>query len=530
MNNIKKISMKKTIEEVISSKQSYAKTQDYTINECDVENFKQYIKNTDFKTKFEDLSISIGIDFNKNTLVTLLTEITKLVTLPEKNFNLLLVGEKSQGKSGSYTFVLPEKCKIIAGIPTVAELRGNQIANDSAPPLLDEKILLIEEIADSTDSIKSIPLLKTALESREYQKCNKTRQGTDTSVIITANNYSDFKDYTSMITTKLVDTFPNNSKDEAFLNRFNGILPHYKNLFSKKYYSENGFGFPIMLLQEVLESYRNTPSRLYNIDLGEVEGRNITQVYSIINGFVKLFFADDTPPKYFIDAIGEWAKYINSLTSFKATGITPFNSKWCGLIKELFYKDKDVKYFSFLSDSRVLVKFNDSNTNNTNSQILALDGFGVKENKEDWDLYDKYKNDSLLEKITNLTQEDKILEISLSGDIATSRKYDCEGKQLPFTLTNDEEFNNLVISEIEKYAMFSNESPKLKELNFRGIPSFLEKDLRKNIERHLELTNLINMPKTTYTINENNIKFLNLTKLRKRSLGISLSNGDKYIS
>ncbi|MGL4865759.1 MAG: BREX system Lon protease-like protein BrxL [Cetobacterium sp.] len=528
--NLKKISMKKSIEEVLISKTPYAKTQNYKMNESDVENFKEYIENTDLKTKFEDLLTSIGIDFNKNTLFTLLTEVTKLVALPEKNFNLLLVGEKSQGKSGLCTYVLSENSKTIAGIPTVAELRGNQTSKDSASPLLDEKILLIEEIADSADSINSIPLLKTALESREYQKYNKIRQRTDTSVIITANNYNDFKDYKSITTTKLVDTFPKPSKDEAFLNRFNGILPHYNNLFSKKYYSENGFGFPSVLLQEVLKSYRDIPSKLYNIDLGEVEGRNITQIFSIINGFAKLFFAESTPPKYFIDAIGEWAKYINSLTSFKATGTTPFNSKWCGLIKELFYKDKDVKYFSFLSDSRVLVKFNDSNTNSTNSQILALDGFGVKENKEDWDLYDKYKNDSLLEKITNLTQEDKILEISLSGDIATSRKYDCDGKQLPFTPTNDDEFNDLVISEIEKYAIFGNESPKLKELNFRGIPSFLEKDLRKNIERHLELTNLIDMPKTTYTINENNIKFLNLTKLRKKSLGISLSNGDKYIS
>ncbi|WP_407537234.1 BREX system Lon protease-like protein BrxL [Cetobacterium somerae] len=524
MKNIKRINMNETINQVRVSKQAYKVTQKYKIMEGDLENFKRYIKNTALKTKFEELLISIGISPNKNTLMTLLIEITKLITLAEKNLNLLLVGEKSQGKSASYTLVLSEKCKIISGIPTVAELRGNQISNDSVTPLLDEIVLLIEEIADSTDSIKSIPLLKTALESREYLKCNKTKQKTDTSVIITANNYKDFKDYDSIITSTLIETFPSNSKDEAFLNRFNGILPHYKNLFSEKYYSENGLGFPIVILQEALESYRNIPSKAYDIDLDGIEGRNITQVYSIINGFVKLFFADDTPPKYFIDAIGEWAKYINSLTSFKPIGKTPFNSKWCGLIKELFYKDKEVEYFSFLSGSRVLVKFKEPTINNTNSEILALDGFGVNENREDWSLYNKYKNDSLLEEITNLTQENKVLELSLSGNIATPKKYNCDGKQLPFTSIDDEEFNNLVISEIEKYAMFGNESPKLKELNFRGIPSFLKEDLKKNIERHLKLTNLPKMLETTYTINENNVKFLNLAVLRKEDLGISLNN------
>lgn len=523
MKNIKRINMNETINQVRVLKQAYKVTQNYTITEGDLENFKVYIKNTDLKTKYEELLASIGINFNKNVLITLLTELTKLIPLVEKNINLLLVGEKAQGKSASYTLVLPEKCKIVPGIPTVAELRGNQKDNNTKP-LLGEKILLIEEIADATESAKSIPILKTALESRKYAKFNKEDQTTDTSVIITANNYNDFKTYNSMTTSTLVETFPSNARDEAFLNRFNGILPHWNNLFSKKYYSENGLGFPIVILQEVLESHRDIPPKLYYIDLGEIDERNKTQVNSIINGFVKLFFADGIPPKYFVDAIGEWAKYINSLTSFRTTGKTPFNHKWCGFIKELFYKDKEIEYFSFLSDSRVLVKFKEPIINNINSEILALDGFGVNENIEDWDLYNKYENDVLLEKITNLTQENKVLELSLSGNIATSEKYDCDGKQLPFTETNDKEFNDLIISEIEKLVLLGYDSLKLKKLNFKGIPSFLEKHLKKNIEAHLELTNLKYIPKKAYTINKNNVKFLNLSKLRKKDLGISLNN------
>lgn len=508
------INPKLSIREAQNNNLSYLETQNNISNSIDKNNildtFKEFYKDKDITQRFKWILNSIGISSTENNIYTIMTELTKLLPFIQPNYNLFLIGESGLGKSSTFSLVLPF-AKIVTGMPTEAALRGSERKNDnnSEPPLLESDVLVLEEVADCTNTTNSIPLLKNTLSSFKYLKNNKEETRTNCSLIITSNEYTEKRSYKCFSKT-LHKPLPLGIQDFAFLNRFNGTLPHYDSLFFSRKYSNSDVGihcYQLRVLFKKLKTLANTA--YYSNTNKEFSDREASNINSTINGFVKLFYLDNEPDEYFLNFITEWAKYILSLNISTEKIYHPFTPKSLSFISNFFFKNKvdNIEYVCFLSKSRVIFKFKNDDSP-TNAKIIALDGFGVQENTFDLDFIKQ--NPLYRDFLINLYKEKNfILSLKINGEIASSKKFKSNGTLMDFD--SNQNFNDLLLDYIELYARsnsFFNET-----YFFKGIPSFYEKIIENKATKFFNLPNSTYLSKSCYILNNTNFKFINYNKI-----------------
>lgn len=493
-------------ETYLNLQESVSKLEDKSI----LPSYRSYMENKSIKEKLKNILLANGLSDEKNNVYVIFLELTKLIPYIQNNYNLILLGEGGLGKSSPYTTVFPFN-KIISGVPTVASLRGNE-KDQNSKALLEELLLVFEEIADDASSKGSlIPLLKTFLASGRFKKNNKEEIDSKCSIVITSNENSSIESYEELKNKDIFSPLPTGVKDYAFLNRFNGMLPHYRSLIHKREYATSGEAIHCLHLHQIFSKLRELPNKIYIKNSDEFDDRELGKINETINGFVKLFYIDKEPDKYFLDFIIEWAQHICSLTNPRISLKYPFNYNSIGLLSELYFKQKQVESICFLSKDRILIKFEEYDCDGYNAEIMALSGFGKSENEFDLNFL-KYHPDikaSLihLEKLT-----DYKLKLKLNGNLITSKKYSKDGELLN-NYGTDHEYNDLVISLIDFHAKENLHSP---QKTFRGVPKFFEKIINSKVKKIFKLENNKNpIPKICYVVNEsdNNIYFINFHKI-----------------
>lgn len=507
---IKFVSVKKTIKEIRKEDLStYVDVQDKCLELKEEEILKVYhtlMNDKSLKERFKIILDSIGICPVSNNIYMLLTELTKLIPFIQNNYNLLLIGEKGTGKSSTYSTVLPF-AKIVSGIPSEAVLRGNSNVS-SSNALLDSDLLVLEEIADDTTSSKlaPIPLLKTFLSSGKFSKHNKAEAKSTCSIVITSNDYSSITSFEDTREKNIFSVLPKGIRDDAFLNRFNGMLPYYKSILSKKIYSICEEVLYAKHLYQFLSKLKKLDNKLYLTSDDMFDDRDISRINSTINGFVKLFYIDNDPDPFFVDFITEWAKHICSLVNPKIKIYYPFNSKSIAFLSEFFFykENKKIEYACFLSKNRILFKFKPDIF-----KIIALNGFGENENNFDLDILEQNK----YEKLIPLEKEKRFsIKFKITGDLATSQKYDQYGNSLD-SYRNDESYNTLLINNIKLSAKENHIFDT--DISFRGIPKFFERIIKENAKKvfRLDDSSFKSLSKTCYITNNNDIHFINYYRI-----------------
>lgn len=495
------VNMYDTLESVNLKNQPYYDTQQDMNNKKTLTDYRESLNHLgSIKNKINFICNTIGIDFSKNSLYTIITELTKLIPLVQSNYNLLLIGEGSTGKSSTYSLIF-NKTKVFSGIPTTANLRGNE-KNANILPLFENPLLLLEEITNNNGMVNSIPLLKTFLESRKFLKNNKEEKISQCSIVCTSNDYSLLKDYSDL--DAITNSLPKEISDEAFMSRFNGILPHYNKLFYKKVYTNGDKGFHCLEFQDALLKLREIPNKKYQIDndKSNFSKRDINKILSTINGFIKLFYIDEKPDLFFLDFITEWAIYINSLNNNKTPSTSPFNNKSIPFICELYFYKEEPEYIFFLDKSRLLFKFLEND--NFNSNIFALDGFGAFKNEFDLKFFLEKNNKQHLSVLVNNNKFNLLLK--LKGDIFFSKKYNSRGQILK-DKNQDDEFNNLLLKYLEICPSNTNLN-----INFRGLPSFQKKIILKKAKSIFNF-NIKYLSENCFSVSDNQFYFFNFYKL-----------------
>lgn len=514
---MKLVKLKTSIEEAQKNNLSYFESQK-KLNSLEKDNliqiFKDFYADKNIAQRFDWIINSIGISPTENNIYTIMIELTKIIPYIQTNYNLLLIGEAGLGKSSTYSLVLPF-AKIVSGVPTAPALRGSEVKGNSSSnkALFENRVLVIEEAADSKECLHSIPLLKNTLSSQKFLKNNKDETSTKCSLIITSNEYSNINSFKELY-KNIFTPLPSGIKDKAFLNRFSGTLPHYNNLLFSREYASSDLGIHCELINKLCEELSSFPNKLYHLEKCEhLSAREKMNINSTINGFVKLFYLNDEPDEFFLDFITQWAKHIISfnITNFKF--YNPFTSKSLNFISQFLFRDcvESIEYICFFSNNRLFYKFKTSeNHSNTNSKIIALNGFGVKENMFDLDFTSTLNtyNDYIYE----LQKEKKYsLSLNLTGDIVSPIKFDYKGNYLKKNYDQNNEFNTLLLEHLELSAL---KNIQIKEnYHFRGIPEFYEEIIENKLESISAKTSFKYFYRLFYTIDNHNFKFINYYKI-----------------
>lgn len=511
METINFIDVSKIVKESIEKKSTYIDLIETTKENKDIEkelldDYKNLLEKMELREKFKLILNTVGISFSKNNLFTMLIELTKLLPYIEKNYNLLLIGEKSLGKSSTYTKVLPF-VEIIAGIPTEAYLRGGE-RTGTTPGILKKDILLFEEIADKKETSGSISLLKTFLSSGKFKNNNKDEEKSNASIIMNSNEYSKFKSFEELKKKDIFDVLPSGVKDEAFLSRFNGILLFYNNLLNRREYTTSNKGIHTQQFYNILKSLKEI-SNNHLKNLIEYKTRSDENMFKTIEGFVKLFYLDKKPDDYFIKFIKEWAKFIVMLSEKSTTEVYyPFSNDSVEFISKLFFPDRKIEYVVFLNHSRLLFKFTESDENG-NSKILSLDGFGVNDNLYDLNFIKGEKFESKY--CYSLKEEGPyLLNLTLEGDVFSSKKIVLNKNKENFN--NDDEYNNLLLDLIENMAILDKNNPINIEYEFRGTPKFYENIIKQKAKSIFDRSDI---NKNCYTQQNGKFKFFNYKTIMK---------------
>ncbi|MGL4652480.1 BREX system Lon protease-like protein BrxL [Cetobacterium sp.] len=475
--------------------------------------YGSFIEDKSIKEKIKEILSASGICSEKNNTYVIFSELNKLIPFIQKNYNVILLGEGGLGKSSPYTTVFPFG-EVISGVPTVANLRGSEKDQpQNANALLEKDLLVFEEIADDASSKGSvIPLLKTFLSSGVFKKCNKEEVKSCCSFVITSNEDSSIKSYEDLKAKDIFAPFPSGVKDYAFLNRFNAMIPHYRSLIYKREYVTSGEVIHCSHLYQVFSELRKLPNKIYVENNEEFDDRELGKINETINGFVKLFYIDKEPDPCFLSFIIEWAKHMCSLTNPRIQLHHPFNHHSLGLISELYLSNKQIKSICFLSKDRILIKYEDFNSEGYNAEILALSGFGKNENEFDLEYLNKCDTNKKSSLINLEKASEYKLKLKLNGDLVTSSKYDKNGNSLNIYIT-DHDYNELLLSSMN-YSAKENEG--FNQMRFRGIPKFFERIINSKIKLTFNLDNSKNpIPKTCYVIDEktSSIEFINFYRI-----------------
>lgn len=461
---------------------------------------------------FELLLNSTGYSI-ENTFYSKIIQIIKLSICIIENKGLYLSGEKGTGKSFLYTLCLDKLVKKLSGSLSSALLRGNAKSNpEECKALLEENIILLEEIADDSQTNRDIiGLIKDALESKTFLKCQKTEMKTYTSFILTGNDYSNFTSFLNLNGSQVLTNFPKEFKDKALFDRFPLLLPHYRNLLGPiTYTEEDACGVSVHFLCKLfteLKAKENT-LLLINVD-NTLEPREISIYNTFVSAIAKLFYPRiEEVPSWFIDGWIEFIRHFRELLTENKC-YNPFNKKSARLITELLgYKYDEIEFISFDTNRIIIKKEKDSFFSK-----VALTGFGIEDNKLEYDFYRNNKTENILE-IFSISDNGLILKQNAGNFHYESRIY--FNNILNFNNRSnktDEEFNLLFLEKIEADVMKN--IPLDSKISFRGIPKFYEYELAhlvKNIFKP-KIENKVNFK--DFTFEALNIKILNFAHYLK---------------
>lgn len=449
----------------------------------------------------------------KSSIYSSIIQIIKLSLCIIENKGLYLSGEKGTGKSFLYTSCLDKLVKKLSGSLSSALLRGNAKSNpEECKALLEENILLLEETADDSQANKDIiGLIKEALESKTFLKCQKMEIRTSTSFILTGNDYSNFTSFLNLNGSQVLTNFPKEFKDKALFDRFPLLLPHYRNLLGPiTYTEEDACGVSVHFLCKLfteLKAKENT-LLLINVD-NTLEPREISIYNTFVSAIAKLFYPRiEEVPSWFIDGWVEFIRHFRELLTENKC-YNPFNKKSARLITELLgYKYDKIEFISF-DINRIIIKKEKESC----FYKVALTGFGIEDNKLEYDFYRNNKTENILE----------IFSISDNGLILkqNAEKFHYESKIYFNNILNfnnrsnktDEEFNLLFLEKIEADVMKN--IPLDSEISFRGIPKFYEYELAHLVKKTFKpkIEDEVNFK--DFTFEASNIKILNFAHYLK---------------
>lgn len=441
---------------------------------------------------------SIGYSPN-NTVYCIVTSLLKLCSFFGENIFLILLGEKSTGKSGLKDLIFTEDIECYSECPTIPNLRGEVKGDNSDKVPLEKKGILIEEAGNMDNTIfsKTLGFFKEVWGSKSFKKNNKDVVTTKTNVTFILNNYSTFKNLKDIKRNNLVSDLPSVFKtDEAIYDRFFMILPHYNTTLGKiKYVDPEQLVIPIVNLEKILSSFQEMEIDL-NLEKYGIEGRDYRNFSATIKLIGCIFFYSrikeaKSIPEWFIKGLLEFIKHFNSIAKNSDIYI-PFNSNSAIFILNLLGFDTEKVEFVLFHEERILIKQKEEDY----FHKIALTGYGIEQNRKEMEFY-KENPDKVIE-ILSLTEDgirmkQKYANIYSSQIIAISSDFKKK--------TTDEEYNKLIIKLIQK-------GGEVSEYNFRGIPDFIIKIAYKIIKDYFGKSEK-NISKKNYVLSNGSIKLLN---------------------
>ena len=233
---------------------------------------------------------SEGLDERKLNLL-----LCRLIPMVEANFNMVVLGPRSSGKSYVYKEITPYAILISGGQGSVAQLFVNNTTGRVGAVGLWDAICFDESTDKLFKDHDAIPLMKDYMESGSFSRARGGEITGSASIILNGNINQPVETVlqTSHLFSPLSDEV---NHDTAFLDRINLFLPGWEiTKFSPQNFT-NHFGFSTDFFSEILKSQRK--STYYDaldkyFTLGShIKQRDSKSVRKIVSGFIKLMHPD----------------------------------------------------------------------------------------------------------------------------------------------------------------------------------------------------------------------------------------------
>lgn len=335
---------------------------------------------------------------HENTIIRQIVHLIEISLYVVKNKGVFIIGEQGTGKSTPFTVFFKNYFEKTSGSLTSARLIGNANISDEqkrreSSILFEKKAVLVEEFTDESEANDQTVTgtLKNAMESKTFLKCKKIQAETETTFAFAGNSYA--KIFNMKDLRNILEDIPQKYKDRGLADRIPFILPHFEVLFGDvKYVKESCEIIPTIHLNQIWEELRNLD---YNkILIPEKSGINNPREIGIYNSFIcglcKIFYAEIKAPEWFICGWLEFLKFFRSIL-IEEKVYNPFNQNSARLIVEMLgYSTDEIDYIAF-SGNRILIKFD------SKGEIykIALTGFGITENKLEYEFYQKNKSEAI---------------------------------------------------------------------------------------------------------------------------------------
>lgn len=496
-----------------------------------LKDFKKLQNKEKLSTRTKLILNSTGLSC-QNPIIRNIIHLLEVALYLIKNKGCFIIGEQNTGKSTLFTCFLKEICEKTSGALTTAMLIGNGNISDEnrineISVLLEKVFILVEEFVDESDTNEQLVIgtLKNCMESGTFQKCKKNSKPTETTFAFVGNSYRKINEIDDLL--KVKEDIPRIYQDRGLQDRIPLLLPHYHALFGEtKYVESDSEVIPIQHLQQIFQELRNVRSdKIYiTSEMGISLGRELNIYNSFISALCKLFYYNEEPPKWFICGLVEFLKFFRFIL-IENKIYNPFNKNSARLIVEMLnYSVEEIDYITFDND-RILIKFCHKNE----ISKVALTGFGIKNNKAEYDFYKKNKT-KIIAPITNHSNDYLILTQEIDGDLPFEyRVYFDNFKEANAKKTDkgDERFNILMLEQIEKYAVMGKQFNE-DELKFRGIPKFFQKFASNIIEEEFNYKKSQEVYLSDFSFNSDKIQIINFSRYIKKNIYYRIERSGEY--
>lgn len=444
------------------------------------------------KEELDQVHKVIGV-ISPITLIASISALVKLAVIAEPKISILLCGHQAEGKSVLYP-LLGDYVHIVCEPITSAQLRGDAKKNsdNKEDVLFSKEICIFEECTALPMSI--IAEFKNFLTSYSYNLNKKEKSTSDSSYVFIGNSYTDIISNSDFTIDNLLSNFSTALKDQAFLSKQAALVPHYKEFFGKRSYTE--------IDSERIQTFGKTlfGLRFHNVELSKIQiddkfdSRAKGLITKLTSGIIKVMYLDETPPSHVIDGIVEYASFFHALALGKFHN--PLNSKSIKFILEAIHGTTDDVDFVIPYENRILVKL----LNKPLCLKYAINGFGITENLLEYNFFNENPNISIISPIIKNEHNGLILHQEFNYSPLTSKIINITGNTIP--KYTDEEFNSIVIR------MISNgETRKIPK--FRGISNITLSLIKNKINKQFNI---------------------NIGEIKKSNIGISDESGFELIT
>ncbi|MBC2854690.1 BREX system Lon protease-like protein BrxL [Cetobacterium sp. 2G large] len=427
------------------------------------------------------------------TFIVTMSTLTKLAIISEPNISILLCGHQSEGKSILYP-LLGNEVHILSEPITSAQLRGDAKKNsDNKEDVLFSKgVCIFEECTALPMPIVSE--FKSFLTSCSYNLNKKEQTISNLSCAFIGNSYTNIISNADFTIDNLLSNFSTALKDPAFLSKQAALVPHYKDFFGKRIYTEINPDH-IKKFGETLFNLRFHSINLNQIHIDDkFDSRAKDLITKLTSGIIKVMYLEKTPPQYIIDGVVEYASFFHALALGKFHN--PLNSKSIKFILEAIHGTTDDVEFVILYENRILVKL----LNKSLCLKYAINGFGQTENLLEYNFFKENSNISIISPITKNDHNGLILHQEFNYSPLTSKLININGKITP--QNTDDEFNSIVTRMIS-----SGKTHKLPK--YRGVSNITLSLIKRKINEQFSI---------------------NIAELKKSNIGISDKSGFELIT